>query len=89
MNEIDVDHITYLNSLLMGEGKVSRVYSMDGAGLYRITDEHYVIVCCSTPECAHRGKLLLERVMPREWICFHAGANTDDGFEAYHYGPEA
>jgi hypothetical protein len=85
---IGVDYLQYLATLATSpEQSISRIYSMDGAGLYKVTDEHYVCVECI--RCQHRGRALLERVLPRDWECFYSAVNTEDGFEVYHYGPPA
>jgi hypothetical protein len=85
---IDVDHESYLLSLSVDpEQVIVLVHSLDGAGLYKITDDHYVLIQCTA--CSHKGKPLLERVLPREWSCFYGAANPDEGFEVFHYGPEA
>lgn len=85
---ISLDYETYLRSLVVNpDHEVSLIYMLDGAGLYKITDEHYVCVICT--EHTHKGKALLERVMPRDWECFSAAVNPEDGFELYHYGPPA
>jgi hypothetical protein len=83
---ISGDYEQYLSSLaITPEQSISRIYSMDGAGLYKITDDHYVVIECT--RCKHRGRALLERVLPRDWEVFHSGINTEEGFEVYHYGP--
>lgn len=86
---ISASYEEYLSSLAMDpEQSISQVYTMDGAGLYKVTDDHYVCIACT--KCNHhRGRALLERVLPRDWECFHSGVNVDEGFEVYHYGPAA
>lgn len=89
--EIVLDFTSYLGSLVIdAERPVSRIYSMDGAALYKITDDHYVCISCTSDECeTHRGRAQLERVLPRNWECFFVGVNSDDHYAAYHYGPKA
>ena len=85
---ISVDHEQYLASLTTDPAQsISRIYSMDGAGLYKVSDDHYVCIECT--RCNHKGRALLERVMPRDWEVFYSAVNFDDGFEVYHYGPPA
>jgi hypothetical protein len=83
-----LDYEEYLATLIVDPAQViSQVYTMDGAALYRVADDHYVTIECT--KCKHRGRALLERVMPKTWEVFASAVNPEDGFEAYHYGPPA
>lgn len=83
-----LDYLAYLATLVTNsEQVISRIYSMDGAGLYKVADDHYVCVACTIDKCRHKGRALLERVLPRDWECFASAVNTDEHFEVFHYGP--
>jgi len=76
----------YLRSLHL-ERKINKVYGvLDGAGLYRVADDHFVILAC-THHDDHNGHALLRRVLPPHWGVIYRGVNVDEAFEAYHYGP--
>jgi hypothetical protein len=60
---------------------------VDGATLYKVTDDHYVCVCCIADKHRHKGRVLLERALPQEWECFASGVNIEDGVGLFHYGP--
>lgn len=89
MNEAIDTHLgpsQYLDSLITDPTEPwSTVYTYDGATLYRITDDHYVVFECAAHE--HEGHLYLTRVLPQDWECFTSAVNDEAGFEAYHYGP--
>lgn len=85
-----LDYQSYLDTLATApEQVISRIYTMDGAGLYKVADHHYVCVTCCNEDCGHRGRALLERVLPQDWVCFYSAVNVEDQFEVYHYGPES
>lgn len=87
MKLTDLDAHDYLQSLALTE-RPSEVYGMDGAALWRIADEHFVMLVCKDPAHAkHRGPALLRRVLPREWEVFYTAANPAEEYEAHHYGP--
>ena len=88
MNETSLDAHDYLKSLRVTDEEPTEVSELDGAALWRITDDHFVLLTCADHEHTHRGARLLLRVMPAEWACFYEATNTDDGFEVYHYGPD-
>lgn len=77
----------YVSSVALTDEAVE-VYATDGAALYRVGDDHFVILTCSEHE-DHEGHRMLQRVLPRTWECFYQAINVEDGFEAFHYGPEA
>lgn len=83
-----LDHLSYLATLVTDpEQVISRIYSMDGAALYKVADDHYVCVACCNEKCKHKGRVLLERVLPQDWECFASAVNLDEHFEIFHYGP--
>lgn len=75
----------YLKSLSLTR-EINEVYGLDGAALYRVEDDHFVILTCLEHE-GHNGHALLRRVLPPHWGVFGEGVNTDAQFRAYHYGP--
>lgn len=84
----ELNHLAYLATLMTSsEQVISRIYQMDGASLYKVADDHYVCVTCNNEQHGHKGRALLERVLPRTWECFASAANVDLGFEVFHYGP--
>lgn len=59
----------------------------DSAELWRIVDDHFVIVECTKHE--HFGHEALAAVtIPPAWVCFHAVYNPVAGWEGFHYGPD-
>jgi hypothetical protein len=83
----DLDARDYLKSLAMTEDP-TEVHGMDGAALWRIDDDHFVLLVCKTPEHGeHKGPELLRTVLPRDWQVFYTAANPAEEFEAHHYGP--
>jgi hypothetical protein len=78
----------YLENLLVDpEQAIADVYALDGATLHKIGEiDHYVIITCTAHR--HRGRELLERTFPEDWVCFHSAINTEDGIEYHHYGPD-
>ena len=83
--QLDADD--YLRSLSV-ERKVTPVYATDGAALFRVDDEHSVLITCLSPDCGpHRGAKTLRRSLPAHWAVFARRVNADEHFEAFHYGP--
>lgn len=76
----------YLASLRLDEDGPSPVVDLDGAVLYRVADDHFMVMVCT--EHQHRGHELLLRVMPQDWVCFSSVFNADVQFECHHYGPD-
>lgn len=76
----------YLDTLRMDGPDWVSVYEHDGAALYKLTDEHFVIFQCLAHE-GHRGVHLLASNLPREFVEFAGFANPDLRFRARHYGP--
>lgn len=81
----------YMESLAMGE-QPSEVYGLDGAALWRVGDDHFVLLVCTADhdgeQVSHRGPVLLSRLLPQEWACFATYVNPIDDFEAHHFGPD-
>jgi hypothetical protein len=83
----NLDATEYLRSLSLTEEPTS-VHSMDGAALWRIADDHFVMLVCKDPEHdAHNGEALLRRALPPHWGVFYEAGNPAEEFEARHYGP--
>lgn len=85
----DLDPDEYLEHLLLNpEQAITDVYpNLDGASLHKIGDtDHYVIVTCTAHR--HRGRALLERAFPEDWVCFYSAVNVEDSIEYFHYGPD-
>lgn len=85
-HETLLDAADYLRTLSVDQG-YTEVYETDGASLFRIGDDHFVVletVC----EHKHMGHAMLRRVLPPHWSNFHTAINQVDRFRAYHYGPE-
>jgi hypothetical protein len=80
-----LDALDYLRSVSY-EREFTQVYEIDGAGLYRIADGHFVVLKCVAHD-EHKGYPMLRRVLPPHWDVFAAARNDEDGFEAHHYGP--
>jgi hypothetical protein len=77
----------YLDSLALTE-RPTEVHGMDGGTLWRLSDDHFVMLVCKDEQhTAHKGPALLRRVLPAEWRIFYAAANPDQEFEAHHWGP--
>jgi hypothetical protein len=71
----DLDAHDYLQSLALTE-QPTEVHEMDGGGLWRVADDHFVMLICKNPEHpAHKGPALLRRVLPAEWGVFYTAAN--------------
>jgi hypothetical protein len=83
----DLDAHDYLQSLALTE-RPSEVHGMDGGALWRIADDHFVmLVCKSEGHEQAPGPELLRRVLPPHWGVFFTAANPAEEFEAHHYGP--
>lgn len=80
----------YMDSLGLTE-KPTEVYGLDGGALWRVDDEHFVMLVCTAEHegnpPSHRGPAMLLRVLPQDWACFATFVNPVDDFEAHHYGP--
>jgi len=89
-SETLLDPEDYVRSLLMpdeqGERSV-RVQHYDGAALYAVAEDHFLVLCCTQHK--HRGHEYVAKVLPSSWECFAQVTNADEGFAAYHYGPES
>ena len=87
MKLTDLDAYDYLKSLAMTEDP-TEVHEMDGGALFRIADDHFVMLVCKDPEHpGHKGPEYLRRVLPPHWGVFYSSVNPAEGFEAHHYGP--
>jgi hypothetical protein len=86
VNETDLDAHDYMKSLALTE-EPSEVHGTDGAALWRIADDHFVLLVCSDIEHTHRGPALLRRVLPPHWAVFYETENPEQEFIARHFGP--
>lgn len=87
MKLTELDAHDYLKSLALVE-EPSEVHGTDGGALWRVSDDHFVLLVCKDPEHeAHKGPDMLRRVIPAAWGIFYSAANPDLDFEVYHYGP--
>lgn len=87
MKLTDLDARDYLKSMALTEDP-SEVHGMDGGALWRIADDHFVLLICRDPAHPdHMGPEYLRRVLPGTWAPFHKASNPDQEFEAWHYGP--
>ena len=87
MKLTDLDAADYLRSLALTE-QPSEVHEMDGGALWRIADDHFVmLVCKDAKHPGHKGPARLRSVLPPHWGVFYSAANPDLEFEAHHYGP--
>lgn len=83
----DLDAHDYIKSLALTD-TASEIHAMDGAALWRVADDHFVIlVCVEEGHPFHRGAAHLRRVLPATWGCFFSAANPAEDYEAHHYGP--
>jgi hypothetical protein len=87
VRETTQDAKAYLDGVALG-GEWTEIYELNGAALFRVGDDHFVILACSEHE-GHNGHELLLRVLPPHWVCFHQAFSPEYGFEAFHYGPDA
>lgn len=89
MKLTDLDAADYLQSLALTESP-TEVHGMDGAALWRVADDHFVMLVCTTEDHDdHKGPALLRRVLPATWAIFYRASNPAEEFEAHHYGPVA
>ena len=84
--ETVLDPPAYLDSVTMEEGGWTEIYELNGAALYRVGTDHFVILTSEEHE-HHDGHALLRRVIPPSWERFFAAVNQDLHFQAHHYGP--
>jgi hypothetical protein len=83
----DLDAAEYLRSLALTE-RPTEVHETDGGALWRVADDHFVLLICTDEEHeAHKGPAQLRRVMPAEWRIFYAAANPAEAYEVHHWGP--
>lgn len=87
MKLTNLDAHDYVLSLSLTE-RPSEVHAMDGAALWRIDDDHFVMLVCAEHE-GHKGHELLRRVLPPTWESFYVASNPAEEYEAHHYGPVA
>lgn len=72
----------YLHSLTLAE-RPAALYVADGAVLWQVVEDHFLITVCTEHE--HHGAPLLVPLFPPRWRCFSVAVG--DRFEARHYGP--
>lgn len=89
MITIDADPVEWLESLISpwfeDEQGLRELSNVDGASLYKVADEHYVVLQCT--EHYHQGAELLSRIMPEGWIRFAMADSPDHAYVALHWGP--
>lgn len=84
--QIDLQAWEYLKSLALIEEPREVIPETDGAELWRVADEHFLIIECIEHD-DHRGGDMLLRVLPATWENFASVVNPEAGFEIHHYGP--
>lgn len=87
IHEIHVPAFDYLASLALVDKVVPVIDDADGAELWRLGEEHFIVLAC---DCGieHTGHEDIARLaIPAAWECFHVGYNLVEEWEAYHYGP--
>lgn len=82
-----LDPVEYIDSLAL-DGEPEQVYALHGAGLVKVSDDHYVVLMCSEHDHGEKDRQMLLRLLPKEWNCFHSVTNPEAGFQIHHYGPE-
>lgn len=82
----DLDAESYLRSLQVGPAAPEEIYPLNGAALWHVGEDHFVMIAC-TKHDTHNGHALLRRVLPPHWDVFFRAANPDQGYEVFHYGP--
>lgn len=83
---VEVGGPEYLASLTLGRPAEPLSPHVDGAELWRVGTEHYVLLVCT--EHPHQGAEVVAQRIPRSWVCFYVGVNPDLDYEAHHFGPE-
>lgn len=86
VTQTDLSPEDYAATLRMTDEDPARVVDSDGAELWKITDDHYLVIACSRHD-EHTGHRVLARLFPEGWACF-AQATNPEGFDVFHYGPE-
>jgi hypothetical protein len=76
----------YLDTLRMDGPEWVQVDESDGASLYKLTDEHFVVIQCLA-HTGHRGWEVYARSLPKAFVEFAGFVNPDLRFRARHYGP--
>jgi hypothetical protein len=86
----NLDPDDYVDTLKVSEDEPEQVYALPGAGLVKVSDEHYLVLMCAADDHKHgeRDRQLLLRLLPSEWACFYSVENPEAGFQIHHYGPE-
>lgn len=85
VREITVDSEEYVRSLRVSDEPATLCAVLDGALLVRVAEEHFVVLSCT--EHQHTGSVLLARVIPPHWERFSEARNSEQGWQAEHYGP--
>lgn len=84
--DTDLTPFGYLDTLALDGGWEAVHPLVDGAGVYQVADEHYVIIACIEHD-GHEGHAYLLQLFPEDWECFHQAVSGEYGYEAFHYGP--
>lgn len=86
----DDNPLVYLESLISPwfeeEQGLKELSAVDGAALYKVGDEHYVVLQCAE-HGHHRGAEYLAKIMPEGWVRFAEVRNDEDEYIGHHWGP--
>lgn len=83
-----LDPDEYIDSLAVAEPP-EQVYALHGAGLVKVSDDHYLVLMCAEHDHGERDRQMLLRLLPKDWECFYSVENPEAAFQIHHYGPEA
>lgn len=86
--ETHLDPDEYIDGLTMFDVAPQIVYTLTGATLVKVSDDHYLVLMCAEHDHGERDRQMLTRLLPETWSAFHAVHNPSHGFQIHHYGPE-
>jgi hypothetical protein len=84
--ETHLDPDEYIDTLAIFDIDPEIVYTLNGASLVKVSEDHYLVLMCAEHDHGERDRQLLLRVLDPAWDCFHSVAG--EGFQIHHYGPE-